>query len=100
MFQESFHIDEFGRKIRSLRYQYVIISTCSFVFIFFQIQQENPGQAKNMEKVLITAGNNQRKPKGSKVVKQVKIFKTEKTLEIQQARLTGACGKVYSEKNG
>ena len=35
-----------------------------------------------------------RNQKGSKVVKWVKIFKTERTLEIQQARLTEACGKV------
>ena len=33
------------------------------------------------------------------MVKWVKIFKTEKALEIQQARLTVACGKVKSEKN-
>ena len=32
--------------------------------------------------------------KGSKVLKWVKIFKTERTLEMQQARLTEACGKV------
>ena len=29
----------------------------------------------------------------------VKIFKTEKTIEIQLARLTEVCGKVLSEKN-
>ena len=28
----------------------------------------------------------------------VKIFKTEKTIEIHQVRLTGVCGKVLSEK--
>ena len=28
------------------------------------------------------------------MIKWVKLFKTEKTLEIQQARLTEACGKV------
>ena len=30
---------------------------------------------------------------------RVKIFKTEKTIEIQQVRLTEPCGKVLSEKN-
>ena len=35
-----------------------------------------------------------REPKGSKVVKWVKIFKTEIALEIHQARLTEACCKV------
>ena len=30
----------------------------------------------------------------------VKIFKTEKTKEIQLVRLTEGCGKVLSEKNG
>ena len=29
----------------------------------------------------------------------VKIFKTEKTIEIQEVRLTEVCGKVLSEKN-
>ena len=29
----------------------------------------------------------------------VKIFKTEKTIEIQLVRLTELCGKVLSEKN-
>ena len=29
----------------------------------------------------------------------VKIFKTEKNIEIQLARLTEVCGKVLSEKN-
>ena len=29
----------------------------------------------------------------------VKIFKTEKTIEIQLVRLTEVCGKVQSEKN-
>ena len=29
----------------------------------------------------------------------VKIFKTEKTIEIQLVRLTEVCGKVFSEKN-
>ena len=29
----------------------------------------------------------------------VKIFKTEKTIEIQLVRLTEICGKVLSEKN-
>ena len=29
----------------------------------------------------------------------VKIFKTEKTIEIQLVRLTEVCGKVPSEKN-
>ena len=33
------------------------------------------------------------------VVKWVKLFKTEKTIEIQQVRLTEVCGKVLSEKN-
>ena len=33
------------------------------------------------------------------VVKWVKIFKTEKTIEIQLVRLTEVCGKVPSEKN-
>ena len=32
------------------------------------------------------------------MVKWVKILKTEKALEIQQARLTEACGEVKSEK--
>ena len=31
--------------------------------------------------------------------KWVKIFKTEKTIEIQLIRLTEVCGKVLSEKN-
>ena len=34
-----------------------------------------------------------------KVTQRVKIFKTEKTIEIQLARLTEVCGKVPSEKN-
>ena len=29
----------------------------------------------------------------------VKIFKTEKTIEIQLVRLTEVCGKISSEKN-
>ena len=29
----------------------------------------------------------------------VKIFKTEKTIELQPVRLTEVCGKVLSEKN-
>ena len=29
----------------------------------------------------------------------VKIFKTEKTIELQLVRLTEVCGKVLSEKN-
>ena len=33
------------------------------------------------------------------VVIWVKIFKTEKTIEIQLVRLTEVCGKVLSEKN-
>ena len=33
------------------------------------------------------------------VVKWVKIFKTEKTFEIQLVRLTEVCGKVLGEKN-
>ena len=33
------------------------------------------------------------------MVKWVKIFKTEKTIEIQLVRLTEVCGKVPSEKN-
>ena len=33
------------------------------------------------------------------MVKWVKIFKTEKTIEIQLVRLTEVCGKVFSEKN-
>ena len=33
------------------------------------------------------------------VVKWVKIFKTEKTIEIQLVRLTEVCGKVLSEKS-
>ena len=33
------------------------------------------------------------------MVKWVKIFKTEKTIEIQRIRLTEECGKVPSEKN-
>ena len=33
-------------------------------------------------------------PKGSKVVKWVKIFKAETALEIQEARPTDACGEV------
>ena len=33
------------------------------------------------------------------VVKCVKIFKTEKTIEIQVVRLTEVCGKLLSEKN-
>ena len=34
------------------------------------------------------------------MVIRVKIFKTEKTVEIQLVRLTVVCGKVLSEKNG
>ena len=34
------------------------------------------------------------------MVKYVKIFKTEKTIEIQLVRPTEVCGKVSSEKNG
>ena len=33
------------------------------------------------------------------MVKWVKIFKTEITIEIQLVRLTEVCGKVFSEKN-
>ena len=33
------------------------------------------------------------------MVKWVKIFKTEKTIEIQLVRLTEVCGKVPREKN-
>ena len=33
------------------------------------------------------------------MVKWVKIFKTEKTIEIQLVRLTEVCHKVLSEKN-
>ena len=33
------------------------------------------------------------------MVKWVKIFKTEKTVELQLVRLTEVCGKVLSEKN-
>ena len=33
------------------------------------------------------------------MVKWVKIFKTEKTIEIQLVRQTEVCGKVLSEKN-
>ena len=33
------------------------------------------------------------------MVKWVKIFKTEKAIEIQLVRLTEVCGKVLSEKN-
>ena len=33
------------------------------------------------------------------MVKWVKIFKTEETIEIQLVRLTEVCGKVLSEKN-
>ena len=32
------------------------------------------------------------------MVKWVKIFKTDKTIEIQLVRLTEVCGKVLSEK--
>ena len=34
------------------------------------------------------------------MVIRVKIFKTEKTIEIQLVRPTEVCGKVLSEKNG
>ena len=33
------------------------------------------------------------------MVKWVKIFRTEKTIEIQLVRLTEVCGEVLSEKN-
>ena len=33
------------------------------------------------------------------MVKWVKIFKTEKTIEMQLVRLSEVCGKVLSEKN-
>ena len=33
------------------------------------------------------------------MVKWVKIFKIEKTIEIKLVRLTEVCGKVLSEKN-
>ena len=33
------------------------------------------------------------------MVRWVKIFKTEKTIEIHLVRLTDVCGKVLSEKN-
>ena len=33
------------------------------------------------------------------MVKWVKIFKTEKTIEIKLVRLTDVCGKVLSEEN-
>ena len=35
----------------------------------------------------------------SKEVEWVKIFKTEKKIQIQLLRLTEVCGKVLSEKN-
>ena len=38
-------------------------------------------------------------PTHSIVVIWVKIFKTEKTIEIQLVRLNEVCGKVLSEKN-
>ena len=38
-------------------------------------------------------------PTCSIVVIWIKIFKTEKTIEIQLARLNEVCGKVLSEKN-
>ena len=34
------------------------------------------------------------------MVKWVRIFKTEKTIEIQLVKLNEVCGKVLSEKNG
>ena len=34
------------------------------------------------------------------MVKWVKIFKTEKSIEIHLVRLTDVCGKILSEKNG
>ena len=34
------------------------------------------------------------------MIKQVKIFKTEKTIEIQLVRLTEVCDKVSSQKSG
>ena len=34
------------------------------------------------------------------MVKWVQILKTEKALEIQQVRLTEACGEVKMKKNG
>ena len=33
------------------------------------------------------------------MVKQVKILKNEKTIEVQLVRLTEVCGKLLSEKN-
>ena len=39
-------------------------------------------------------------PTRSIVVIWVKIFKTEKTIEIHLVRLTEVCGKVLREKNG
>ena len=41
----------------------------------------------------------QREPTGSIVAIWVKIFKTEKTIEIQLVRLTEVYGKVLSERN-
>ena len=38
-------------------------------------------------------------PPRSIVVNWIKIFKTEKTIEIQLVRLTEVCGKVLSEKD-
>ena len=38
-------------------------------------------------------------PTRSIIVKWVKIFKTEKTIEIPLVQLTEVCGKVLSEKN-
>ena len=34
------------------------------------------------------------------MIKSVKIFKSEKTIEIQLVRPTEGCGKVLSEKTG
>ena len=34
------------------------------------------------------------------MIKCVKIFRSEKTIEIQLVRLTEVCGKVLSEKTG
>ena len=48
----------------------------------------------------MNASTAKREPKGSKVVKWVKIFRTEKRTEIHLVRLTEACDKVESENNG
>ena len=52
----------------------------------------------HIESGRLPQGESQSDPTHSVVVILFKLFKTEKTIEIQLVRPTGVCGKVLSEK--